>query len=30
MAMVTMNDNNNKFFSTSSSVDIMPVKMRVY
>ena len=29
MAMVTMNDNN-KFFSTSSSFDIMPLKMRVY
>lgn len=31
MAMVTMDDDNNSFFLTSSSsVDIMPLKMRVY
>ena len=30
MAIVTMDDDNNNFFLTSSSVDIMPVKMRVY
>jgi hypothetical protein len=26
MAMVTMDDDNNSFFLTSSSFDIMPVK----